>query len=127
MSNSDKLIMVVDDEPTMGNIIERLLKGEGYRVAVAKDGKKAIELFEKQTPDVVLLDLTLPGMNGQEICCRMREMSETTKIIYFSAKAAPNDRNKAKALENEADGFIAKPATSKQILAGIQKVLESAQ
>ncbi len=123
MKKNDKLIMVVDDEPTMCRILERILSGEGYRVVVAMDGEKALKLFEEHNPDVVLLDLMLPGMNGQEVCRRMRELSAATKIIYLSAKVAPTDPVELRKFKGEADGFIAKPATSRQILLGIQKVL----
>ncbi len=125
MGKNEKLVMVVDDEPTMCRILERVLSGEGYKVAVALDGEKALKLFEEHNPDVVLLDLMLPGMNGQEICRRIREVSETTKIIYLSAKAAPSDPAEFRDLKSEADGYLPKPVSSKQILSSVQKVLGS--
>ncbi len=123
MGKRDKLIMVVDDELTMCRILERILLGEGYKVVVATNGETALKLFEEHTPDVVLLDLMLPGMNGQEICRRMQGASAATKIIYLTAKAPSTDPFELRKLKNEADGLIAKPASQKQILAGIQKVL----
>ncbi len=127
MVKIDKLIMVVDDEPTMCRILERILSGEVYKVVVALDGETAIKQLEEHNPDVVLLDLMLPGMSGREICRRIRKASATTKIIYLSAKAAPTDPAKLKEFKSEADGYIAKPATSRQILSRIQKVLASAR
>lgn len=127
MGKSDRLIMVVDDEPTMCHILERILFEEGYRVVVAMDGEKALKLFEEHNPDVVLLDLMLPGMNGREICRRIKEISATTRIIYLTAKAAPTDAAELKEFKTEADGYISKPATSRQILSAIQKVLASAR
>lgn len=125
MGKSDKMIMVVDDEPTMCRILERILSGEGYRVVVAMDGKKALKLFQEHHPDVTLLDLMLPGISGREICRRIKKTSPTTKIIYLSAKAVPTSTAELRELKSEADGYISKPATSKQILAGIKKVLGS--
>ncbi len=126
MKKSDTLIMVVDDEPTMCRILERILLEEGYKVVVAMDGGKALKLFEEHNPDVVLLDLMLPGMNGREICRRIKQISVTTRIIYLTAKAAPTDSAERKEYRIEADGYISKPATSRQILSAIQKVLASA-
>ncbi len=125
MKENEKLVMVVDDEPTMCRILERILIGDGYSVVVAMDGEKTLKLFEEHHPDVVLLDLMLPGMSGHEICHKIKELSETTKIIYLSAKAPPNDPVKFRELKSEADAYIAKPASSKQILTVIEKVSEN--
>ncbi len=127
MGNSDKLIMVVDDEPTMCQILERILSGEGYRVVAAMDGERALKLFKEHHPDLVLLDLMLPGMDGREICRRIRMDSQETMIIYLSAKAAPRGPGELKKFRSEADGYILKPATSKQILSGVKKALASAR
>ncbi len=123
MVKSDILVMVVDDEPAMCSILERILLGEGYKVVVAMDGEAALKLFEEHHPDVVLLDLMLPGMTGQEICRRIKEASAATKIIYLSAKATPTDHAGLREYKSEADGYISKPASSKQILSGIREVL----
>lgn len=125
MKKSDKLVMIVDDEPIMCRILERILSGEGYKVVVSMDGQTALKLFEEHNPDVVLLDLMLPGMSGQEICRRMKEVSAATKIIYLSAKAAPTDPAELREFRSEANGYIPKPATIRQILSGIRKVLAS--
>lgn len=123
MLNGDALILVVDDEPTMCRILGRVLTGEGYRVIVARDGKAALGLFAKDSPDVVLLDLMMPGINGREVCRRIRESSVTTRIIYLSAKAVPKASAEFKEFRDEADAFIPKPATSKEILSTIRGVL----
>ncbi len=124
MGKSDKLVMIVEDEPTMCRILERILSGEGYKVVVAMNGQTALKLFEEHNPDVILLDLMLPGMSGQEICRRMKEASAATKVIYLSAKAAPTDPAELTELRSEADGYITKPATSRQILSKVSRVLQ---
>ncbi len=124
MSSDDALILVVDDEPTMCRILERVLTGEGYRVIVARDGEGALRLFAKHSPDVVLLDVMMPGINGRDVCRRIRESSATTRIIYLSAKAVPIDSVELKEFSDEADAFISKPATSKEILSTISWVLD---
>ncbi len=123
MPSGDALIMVVDDEPTMCQILERVLTGEGYRVIIAGDGEAALSLFARHSPDVVLLDLMMPGINGREVCRRIRESSTTTRIVYLSAKAVPIASLEAKEFRTEADAFIAKPASSKEILSKIRGVL----
>ena len=120
------LVMVVDDEPSMCDILQRILTKDGYKVITASDGKRALKLAKEKKPDVILLDLMLPGMNGREVCRRIRELSTKTQIIYFTAKIE-QDPTKLKELRSEADAFIAKPATSKRILSTVSRVLERAQ
>ena len=121
---SQNTILVVDDEQNMCMILRRILEKAGYGVQVASDGKKAIDIVEKSKPDVILLDLMMPGMNGREVCQVVREISPETKIIYFSAKVE-SDVEKLKELRSEADTFIAKPATSKKILSSVSAVLST--
>ncbi len=123
MLSDDALIMVVDDELTMCRILERVLTGEGYRVIIAEDGEAALNLFARHSPHVVLLDLMMPGINGREVCRRIKESSATARIIYLSAKAVPIPSIEIKELRTEADAFIPKPATSKEILSTIRRVL----
>ncbi len=123
MVKSDYQVLIVDDEVQMCNILHRILEKEGYRVQTAPDGKAALRLVEKIDPDLILLDLMMPGIDGREVCSIVRQLSEKTRIIYFTAKVE-SDPVKLKELRDEADAFIIKPATSKQILSGVKKVLE---
>ncbi len=123
MPSDDTLIMVVDDEPTMCRILERVLTEEGYRVIIARDGEAGLGLFARYSPDLILLDLMMPGINGREVCRRIGESSPGTRIIYLSAKAVRPASPEAKELRTEADAFIPKPATSKEILSTIRRVL----
>ena len=118
-------ILVVDDEIHMCEVLKRILEKAGYYVFTASDGKKALNITRERKPDVVLLDLMMPGMNGREICQVVREMSPDTKIIYLTAKVE-SDLGKLKEIRNEADTFIAKPATSKKILSSIENLLHKA-
>jgi len=126
MATNNPLVLVVDDEPRLCDVIERILKQVGYKVMTAPDGETALRLIPEKKPDVLLLDLLMPGIDGREVCRRVRELSTKTQIIYFTAKVE-QDPTKLKELRREADAFIAKPATSKQILARVRKVLESAR
>ena len=116
-------ILVVDDELQMCNVLRRILEKEGYRVITTPDGKSALQLIKEKKPDVILLDLMMPGIDGREVCRRVREISTTTQIIYFTAKTEPINPLKLKELRDEADSFITKPATSKQILSRVSRVL----
>ncbi|MFB0559447.1 MAG: response regulator transcription factor [Dehalococcoidales bacterium] len=123
MVTGSTLVLVVDDELHLCNALRRILEKEGYKVITATNGKTALRLIEEQKPDVILLDLMMPGINGKEVCRRAREFSTATQIIYFTAKMEPLDPSKLRELRSEADAFIAKPATSKQILSKISRVL----
>lgn len=125
MVKNNYQVLIVDDEVYMCNILHRILRKEGYKVQTAPDGKAALRLVEKIGPDLILLDLMMPGIDGREVCSIVRQLSEKTRIIYFTAKVE-SDPVKLKELRNEADAFITKPATSKQILSSVKKVFESA-
>jgi len=103
-------------------ILRRILEKDGFLVDIASDGEKAIKIVEKSLPDVVILDLMMPGMNGREVCREIRKISPATKVIYFSAKVE-SDLQKLKELKSEADTFITKPATSKKILSCVNAML----
>jgi DNA-binding response OmpR family regulator len=120
--NNEYSILVVDDEIHMCDVLKRILEKAGYYVFTASDGKNALDITREQKPDVILLDLMMPGMNGREICRFVREMSPDTKVIYLTAKVE-SDLEKLKEIRSEADIFIAKPATSKKILSSVENLL----
>ena len=117
-------ILVVDDEPYMCKGVSRILEREGYSVTTAPNGEAALELIQGNKPDLILLDLMMPGINGREVCRIVRESSPETRIIYFTARVE-TDRQKLKELRNEADAFLSKPATSKQIISRVSSVLNT--
>ena len=127
MTAGSPLVLVVDDEFHMCNILRRILEKEGYRVITALDGETALKVTREKNPDVILLDLVMPGIDGREVCRRVREFSPATQIIYFTAKVEPVDPLQLKELRREADAFIAKPATSKQILSSVNGVLQGSR
>jgi len=125
MAGSSPLILVVDDETNIRNILRRILEKEGYRVLTAPDGETALRIIKAREPEVILLDLMMPGIDGREVCWRVREFSPTTRIIYFTAKTELTSPLKAKELHSGADAFIAKPATSKRILSMVDSMLSN--
>ena len=124
MVTNNYQVLVVDDEVNMCNILRRILDKEGYQVQTVPNGNAALRVLEKNQPDLILLDLMMPGIDGREVCSIARQLSSKTKIIYFTAKVE-SDPKKLKELREEADAFIPKPANSKQILASIKKVMET--
>ena len=115
-------IMIVDDEPRMCDVLRRILERSGYETITAFDGETAIKLIKKNRPDVMLLDLMMPGMNGREVCRQAREISPATRIIYFTGKSQIDAAEK-KELRREVDAFLTKPASTTQILSKINSAL----
>ncbi|MBL7165077.1 MAG: response regulator [Dehalococcoidales bacterium] len=119
-------ILIVDDEPHLCDVLHRILTREGYQVRTAPDGETALELCRQKAPDVLLLDVMMPGMDGREVCRRVRESEVATHIIYFTARTDSAGLPKLRQLRHEADALIAKPCTTKMILSKVRNVLEGA-
>ena len=113
-------ILVVEDDHHISELIQMYLVKEGVDVRIAGDGGKAIEEFEKQVPDLILLDIMLPVMDGWAVCAKIRETSRVP-IIMLTAKSEVFDR--IQGLEMGADDYIVKPFEMKELLARINAVL----
>ena len=100
-------VLVVDDESQIRNLLKEFLTNEGYEVTLASNGKEAIELTEKEHPDVILLDLKMPGINGIEVCKRLKEEAKTQFIPIIVITGYVD--NKIHAIEAGADDFVHKP------------------
>ena len=120
-------ILVVDDEPEAVELIEFNLKQSGYLVTTAGDGADALKKARTQTPDLVVLDVMLPEMDGFEICKTLRQDIATSKIpiIMLTAKAAEIDR--VLGLELGADDYLTKPFSTRELLLRIKKILARGQ
>ncbi len=113
-------ILVVEDDRNISDLIHMYLVKEGFDVRIAGDGGKAIEEFQKQVPDLILLDIMLPVMDGWAVCARIRESSKVP-IIMLTAKSEVFDR--IQGLEMGADDYIVKPFEMKELIARINAVL----
>ena len=113
-------VLVVDDEERLIRFVRANLESVGYRVITASDGWSAIDLAEADEPDLVILDIMLPDMDGFEVCRRLREFS-TVPIIILTAKVGEDD--KVKGLRLGADDYITKPFGVKELLARVEAVL----
>ena len=113
-------ILIVEDETNIADLINLYLKKEGYETMVANDGGKALELYRLFRPDLVLLDIMLPVLDGWSVCAKIRE-TDSTPIIMLTAKGETID--KVSGLEMGADDYIVKPFEMKELLARVHAVL----
>ena len=117
-------ILVVEDDRNISDLIRMYLDKEGFEVRIAYDGGKAVEEFEKQKPDLVLLDIMLPVLDGWGVCAKIREKAKTP-IIMLTAKGDVGDR--ITGLEMGADDYIVKPFEMKELMARINAVLRRSE
>jgi two-component system KDP operon response regulator KdpE len=116
-------VLLVDDDPQVIRLVKANLESSGYRVLSAADALRALSLFDLEMPDLLVLDIMLPGVNGYEICQRVREIS-TAPIIMLTAKV--EDADKVKGLKIGADDYVTKPFNVEELLARIEAVLRRA-
>ena len=117
-------ILVVDDERPIADILKFNLEREGYQVLLAYDGEAAVELALRELPDVIVLDIMLPGLDGFEACRRIRERS-AVPIIMLTAKEEESD--KVQGLELGADDYVTKPFSPRELVARVRAILRRAQ
>jgi DNA-binding response OmpR family regulator len=122
--SSKKKIMIVEDEPSLVFTLRDTLENEGYEVAIVETGTEALEKVAQFGPDLMLLDIMLPGMSGFEVCKKIREMKLTFPIIMLTARDQEID--KVTGLNIGADDYITKPFGVKELLARIQARLRRA-
>ena len=113
-------ILVVDDEPEIVDLLRSYLERDGFTVKHAADGEKALEILRQLPPDLVLLDLMLPRLDGREVCRRIRAAG-TTPIIMLTARDEETD--KLLGLELGADDYITKPFSPREVVARVRAVL----
>lgn len=113
-------ILIAEDDKFIREGIEEILKSEGYETILAKDGQEALNLFETQNPDFVLLDIMMPNIDGYEVCRRIRKTDEQIPVIFISAKSEEID--KVIGLELGADDFIVKPFGTREVIARIRAI-----
>ena len=114
-----KVLVAEDDEHTRNGLVE-ILEAEGYEAVAARDGKEAVELFEKERPDFICLDIMMPGTSGYDVCKQIRAVDDSVPLIFISAKSEEID--KVLGLELGADDFIVKPFGVKEVVARIRAI-----
>ena len=117
-------VLVVDDEPTIREIVVRYLQRDGYATLEAADGDRARELVERESPDLVVLDLMLPGTDGLDLCRWIRSRS-SLPVIMLTARGEESDR--IVGLELGADDYVTKPFSPRELAARVRTVLRRAE
>ena len=121
-SAKKKTILAVDDEPSVREVLRRLLVGEGYRVLLAAEGKEALDIMKTTRPDMVLLDLTMPELGGMAVCRRIRKDPSTRlmPVILITAKGEVADE--IQGLQRGADDYLSKPFDLSEVRARVARL-----
>src|SRR5262245_53013505 len=117
-------VLVVDDDPTIGEVMRRYFEADGFTVSVAEDGQAALDAVDEVRPDVVLLDLMLPGVDGLTVCRRLRQHHGQVPIIMVTALGEEQDR--VLGLELGADDYVTKPFSPRELVLRAKAVLRRA-
>lgn len=117
-------ILIIEDDPSIGKLLRRALILEGYETDLSDDGYKGLDAFSKEEPDLVILDLMLPGIDGIEVCRRIREAS-TLPILMLTARDMVEDR--VLGLDSGADDYVTKPFDPDELLARVRALLRRSE
>lgn len=119
----EKKILVIEDDPATSRLVDYSLRHEGYQVITASNGLEGVRKALSEAPDLVILDVMLPGMDGFEICHRLRSEPTTANlpILMFSAKAQEIDKETG--IKVGADDYLTKPAAPAEIVSRVEKLL----
>ncbi len=124
---SGQLILVIEDEPDISELLEYNLTAQRYRVICTESGETGLDLASRERPDLILLDLMLPGIDGLEVCRRLREKDETASIPIIMVTARGEESDVVTGLELGADDYITKPFSPKVLIARARAVLRSSR
>ena len=121
-----KHVLIADDEANIVISLEFLMQREGHRVSIARDGDAALEAIRRERPDLVLLDVMMPGKSGFEVCQAVRadENLASVKILMLSAKGRDTDLAKGSALG--ADAYMTKPFSTRELADKVRELLDAA-
>ncbi|WP_257263997.1 response regulator [Endozoicomonas sp. ONNA2] len=120
----EERILLVDDNPTNLQVLLQTLSGRCYKLLIAKNGESALRIAAKAKPALVLLDIMMPGMDGYEVCQRMKENPETRNITVIFLSALDDTKDKVRGLETGAVDFISKPFQAEEVIARVQTQLK---
>ena len=120
-------ILIVDDEKDIVKMLDYNLKKEGFRTLSAHDGEDALDLASRERPDLIVLDLMLPGMDGLEVCKALKKESKLASIPVIMLTAKKQETDKVVGLELGADDYVTKPFSPRELIARIKAVLRRSQ
>ena len=124
---SQQRILVVDDSPTALRITSELLSESGFDVITASDGEEALEVADRDHPNLIVLDIILPRKNGFQVCRKLRSESNTEDIAIVMLSSKNQDHDRQWAERQGADGYLTKPYNADELLSCINSVLEKAR
>lgn len=113
-------ILIVDDEPNILLSLEFLFKKEGYQVLIARDGEEALDIIENQLPELIILDIMMPKVDGYQVCTHVKTHHPATRVIFLTAKSKAKDLQKG--LDMGADLYLTKPFSTKEIIAQVKSL-----
>ncbi len=116
-----KKVLVVEDEQSIATLLQYNLEQAGYKVYIARDGNTAISMTQSEEPDLLLLDIMLPGMDGMDVCKKLRQEKINTPILMLTAKG--DEFDKVLGLELGADDYLTKPFSPREVLARVKAIL----
>jgi len=120
-----KKVLIVDDEPAFVSLVEKVLTQKGYEVLKASNGQESLRVFFEHKPDMVLLDVTMPKMDGWQTCSRIREISDAPIIMLTGKQKSEEDI--VRGLDYGADDYLIKPVGNKELVARVRAVLRRAE
>jgi DNA-binding response OmpR family regulator len=118
-------VLIVEDELPMRTALEDVLAGEGYRVLTAADGQTGLERALEEKPDLILLDIMMPRLDGYAVCAELRRLSRPVPILMLTAKGQVEDR--VSGLDAGADDYLVKPFSTQELLARVRALLRRAR
>ena len=120
-------ILVVEDEPDIRKLIQYNLVQERYKVIEAEDSEQALKLLQRARPNLIILDLMLPGMSGMELCKLLRDRQDTARLPILMLTAKAGEADKVVGLEMGADDYLAKPFSPREMVARVRAILRRAE
>ncbi|MEW6278489.1 MAG: response regulator [Candidatus Eremiobacterota bacterium] len=118
-----KTILVADDEPFVLRSLEFILKKEGYRVLTAVDGQEALDKAVQERPDLLLLDIQMPRMDGNTVCRTLREDPERKDVYIVMITAKGQEADRIQSLESGANEYITKPFSPRKVITRVKEIL----
>ncbi|MTI14707.1 hybrid sensor histidine kinase/response regulator [Sansalvadorimonas verongulae] len=123
-AGADDKILLVDDNPTNLQVLLQTLNGRGYKLLIAKDGENALRIAHKARPALILLDIMMPGIDGYEVCRRLKSSPEVSDITVIFLSALDDTRDKVRGLESGAVDYISKPFQAEEVIARVDTQLK---
>ena len=127
MNSIGQKILVVEDEPDIRKLINYNLVQERFKVLEAEDGEQALKLLQREIPNLVILDLMLPGLSGLELCKILRDRSDTTHVPILMLTAKAGEADKVVGLEMGADDYLPKPFSPREMVARVRAILRRSE